>query len=96
MIAAQEEVVTLRRKIVASRQESKLLSAENARFTLAVSLTIAESQRLAFIVNQTSEVISRVKSNMFEVRAELEAFRQLAISCQGPMIKASLYKLVRT
>lgn len=37
-----------------------------------------------------------MKYEISEVRAELEALRQLAVISQGPMIKASLYKLVRT
>lgn len=80
---AQIEVVTLRKELDASRQEAKLLSAENARLASTVSQMTTENAKLTSIVHQTLEVISRVKSEMSKVRTELEAFRQLAVTSQG-------------
>lgn len=80
--AAKEETAKVRWELEASQHECGVLSAENAR--------------LATIVTHTLHDLTRVKSKVEKVKAELESLLQLAITSQGPMIDASLYKLVRT
>lgn len=89
-------MIDLRRELEASRQEAKKLSAENVRLASVVRKTTAENERLSSTVLQTSKVISQVKSKMYEVRAELEGLRRLAVSTQDPLIRVFLYKLVMT
>lgn len=56
----------------------------------------AENARLASTLAQSSKDLAKVKAKVDMVKSELEPLHTLAVSLQGPMIKASLYKLMRT
>lgn len=89
-ITTQEEMVNLRRELDASRQEAMMLGIKNARLAKVVSKTTAKNEKLSSTIYQTATMISSVKFEMSEVRAKLQALRQLAVSSQRPMIKALL------